>query len=107
MPTTTTTTVAPGATSTTTTTLPSISRFYGNYQVSFTKILDTGCNITFAESGMVVLFGDGNPSNLRIEVTERARRDYSGSFESDGHFTASGKGVTPGVLHEYEGSIRG
>lgn len=110
--TTTTTTSVPAMTSTTTspttTIAPNVSSFYRTYSVGFNKVIDTGCNITFANAGTITLSGDDAGDNVTIEVFERALRTYRGSIKPSGQFSGTGTGFTPGVLqHDYSGSIQG
>ena len=87
---------------------PNVSRFYGLYNVNFRTVSDTGCGLTFDSSGTVKLSGDVDGSNLVIEVFERALRTYPGRMDTQGRFSATASGFTPGLQrHTYTGTIQG
>lgn len=98
-----------------------MTQFYGRYNVTFTKLRDTGCNIGFSNAGQVTLAGNSSGSDLNVTIFERADRFYRGSIDTSGSFSGRGSGLVPGVIglvpgvrprdfspaHEFVGDVRG
>ena len=79
------------------------------YQVNYVPVLDTGCDLTFAQEGTITLSGNPNGSNVTIELFERAVRLYSGVVRPSGSFSGSGSAeFTPDIFrHTCQGGIQG
>jgi len=89
-----------------------VSHFYGTFNVRYTKISDTGCDVSFASSGTFELVGNASGSDVRMRINERVEREYRGGIDTNGRFSGTSSGVILTGLdidpnHDYDGVLTG
>jgi len=83
---------------------PSLTSLFGNFNISATKTIDTGCNFVPSFPGQVQVTGDPD-GRMKLQMLERLVRVYNGALRSDGTFTANGSGSLGG--YNYTAVISG
>jgi hypothetical protein len=95
-----------------------VTPFYGTYNITFTKISDTGCDYPIGPSGQLKLSGNPDGSMFEADVLDRGsvRQYRGGTMNVDGTFTGKGSGLAIGFTsatavpkpeHEFVGTIDG
>lgn len=70
-----------------------VTQFYGTFNVRYTKVSDTGCDVTFATSGTFTIVGNTSGSDVRLRINERVEREYRGTMSTSGRFDGTSSGV--------------
>ena len=103
--------VAAGGSDTGSTTTPNptpgtnVTAMYGNFNITASRVTDTGCNFNPSFSGQVQLSGNTDGSSTTIRMIESLTRTYSGTMDTSGKYSGSGSGNLNGFA--YSGQITG
>jgi hypothetical protein len=82
-----------------------VSSLLGIFNISATKITDTGCNFATSFVGQVSLSGNKDGTALTIRLIEQLTRIYNGTMQASGSYSGTGSGNLGGF--NYNGTVAG
>ncbi len=78
---------------------------FGTFNISATKVTDTGCSFSPSFTGQLQISGNKDGSGLTIRMIERLTRVYTGTMQSNYSYVVAGTGNLDGF--GYAGTITG
>lgn len=82
-----------------------VTSFSGLFNITATKIIDTGCNFSPSFSGQTELSVSSDGSRVVARMIERLTRPYTGTIDSNGSIKTSGSGNIG--ARQYVGTLDG